>query len=306
MNISLFELNTRYGAPGRIVFREGLGGYPEIAISNQYGTAEVALLGGNVLSYRPTGHSPVLFRSAWQDYERGKEVHGGCPICWPWFGKSGEPGSKSHGFARFCVFEVRGSSYSEEMTEVTLGLRADGDTKSVWNYDFDLEFKVSVSMKLNLSLKTTNTGDKEFLLTEGFHPYFRVMDRDRCEVKGTGGLDYIDARDMSKGTMAGDFGLASEADHVFTLKDEPRHEFALMDNGLGRAIALASSGNRKLVVWNPGPAAKLYDLAEDDWRKFVCVEPATLWRDAGFTLKPGETHTLEAAIQSNLPEPPQA
>lgn len=299
MNINIFELNTRYGAPGRIVFHEGLGGYPEVVLSNQFGTAEVSLLGANVLSYRPTGHSPVLFRSAYKDYVRGKEVHGGCPLCWPWFGKSGEPGSKSHGFARFCVFEVKGSSYSEEMTEIVLGLKSDDETRSVWKNDFDLEYRISVSMKLNLTLTTKNTGTEEMTLTEGFHPYFRVMDRNLCEVKGVEGLEYIDARDMSTHTFAGDFKTDTEADHVIRLKAEPKHEFALIDNGLKRAIALVSDGNKKLVVWNPGPK-EIYDLAEDDWKKFLCVEPATLWRDEAFILKPGESHTLTAAIQSTL------
>ena len=41
------ELNSRYGAPGRIVFREGFAGYPNAVIASKYGTAEIALLGGN-------------------------------------------------------------------------------------------------------------------------------------------------------------------------------------------------------------------------------------------------------------------
>ena len=53
MNID--QLNSRYGAPGRIVFRPGHCGYPNVVLANKYGTAEIALLGANVLSYRPTG-----------------------------------------------------------------------------------------------------------------------------------------------------------------------------------------------------------------------------------------------------------
>ena len=56
------ELNARYGAPGRIVFRDGFAGYPNVVLANKYGSAEIALLGANVLSYRPTGQSEVLFR----------------------------------------------------------------------------------------------------------------------------------------------------------------------------------------------------------------------------------------------------
>ena len=43
------ELNTRYGAPGRIVFRASDSGYPVVALANKYGAAEVSLYGGNVI-----------------------------------------------------------------------------------------------------------------------------------------------------------------------------------------------------------------------------------------------------------------
>ena len=55
------ELNKRYGAPGRIVFRNGPQGYPVVALANQYGSAEISLFGAQVLSYKPTGNFPVLF-----------------------------------------------------------------------------------------------------------------------------------------------------------------------------------------------------------------------------------------------------
>ena len=48
--MTIDELNRRFGAPGRIVFHPGHCGYPEVVISNKFGTAEVALLGANVLS----------------------------------------------------------------------------------------------------------------------------------------------------------------------------------------------------------------------------------------------------------------
>lgn len=294
------ELNTRYGAPGRIVFLAGHGGYPEVVLANKYGTATVSLLGGNTLSYRPTGQSEVVFRTAKRDYNRADKVHCGIPVCWPWFGKSGEPGTQAHGFARLCVFNVRGTQYSDEMTEITLSLKSDDATRALWPHDFDLELKVSVSMKLNLSLKTKNTGKESFLLTEGFHPYFLIGGLDEAYVRGVEGLDFVDARNMSEAVMTGDFSVAKPSDHVITLKDEPKHEFALIDPKLKRAIAIVSTGNRKLVIWNPGSEDGIGDLAPGDSKKFVCVEPATLWRDAAFTIAPRETHTLAVAIQSTL------
>lgn len=296
MNVD--ELNRRYGAPGRIVFHEGLAGYPEVVLSNKYGVAEIALLGGNVLSYRPTGHSPVLFRPAKRDYNRGETVHGGVPVCWPQFGRLAIPGMSAHGFARVCVFSVRGSVYSEDMTEVTLGLKSNEETRRLWPHDFDLELKISVSMKLNLKLTTKNTGRESFAFSAGFHPYLLVRDRDATSIRGLDGCSFVDARVGKQMVQSGSFRMNEAADHVFTLKPELKHEFALFDPGLRRAIAVVSSGGDNAVVWNPGAGHCPADCALDDWRKFVCLEPVTDWPNAAKTLASGESHALTAAIQS--------
>ena len=295
--MTIDELNRRFGAPGRIVFRTGLGGYPEAVLANQYGTAEVALLGANVLSYRPTGIGPVLFRSAKRDYNRGESVHGGIPVCWPQFGRLAIEGMAQHGFARLMPFEVRGTEYSEDVTELTLALRSSAATRELWPHDFDLELKVSVSMKLNLKLTTKNTGDGPFDFSTGFHPYLLVRERDQVVVRGLDGCPFIHAETMREGVQTGDFALTEAKDHAFRLPEAPKHEFALIDASLRRAIAVVSSGNGSAIVWNPGEAQKLPDLADDDWRKFVCVEPITDWPRAGLRLEPGASHVLTAAIQ---------
>lgn len=296
--MTINELNTRYGAPGRIVFRQGHCGYPEVVLANKFGTAEIALLGANVLSYKPTGHAPVLFRPAKRDYNRSDSLHGGIPVCWPQFGRLAVPGMSAHGFARIMPFKVRATQYSEDMTEITLALVSSDETKSLWPYDFDLEVKISVSMKLNLKLATKNTGDVPFEFTAGFHPYFLVRERDSVSLRGLDGCNYIFAEDMSEHRQDGDLAMNTSTDHVYTLKKEIKHEFAIFDPGLKRAVAMVSTGNDCAVVWNPGPSAKLADLEENDWRKFVCVEPVTNWPKALKELKPGEKHELIVAIQS--------
>ena len=298
--MTINELNARFGAPGRIVFHDGFAGYPEVVLAGKYGSAEVALLGANVLSYRPTGHAPVLFRPAKRDYNRGDSFHGGIPVCWPQFGNRFSKDLPQHGFARKMVFEVRSTEYTEEKTEVTLGLRSDAETKKLWPHDFDLELTVTVSMKLNLRLVTKNTGAAPFDFSCGFHPYFLLRDRNGATVKGLDGLDFFNGlTGQADDHQAGDLVMDHATDHIFRLPEAPKHEFAILDAGLKRAIALVSSGNTKTVVWNPGPDDVLPDFEPDDWRKFVCVEPVSDWPGGG-TLAPGATHELLAAIQSTL------
>lgn len=295
MNVE--QLNQRYGAPERIVFRIGHCGYPEVALANKYGVAEVALLGANVLSYRPTGHAPVIFRPARRDYNRGESFHGGIPVCWPQFGRLALPGMAQHGFARIMPFQVRGSTYSDEMTEIVLGISSDGETRALWPHDFDLEVRITVSMKLNLRMTTRNTGSEPFGFSAGFHPYLLVGERDETSVRGLDGAKYVYAEDMSEHVQSGDLAMTTATDHVFSLAPAPKHEFALVDSRLRRAVAVVASGSGSAVVWNPGPGAKLPDFGPDDWRRFVCVEPVTSWPGT-VTLSPGEVHELTAAIQS--------
>ncbi len=298
---SLEELNARYGAPGRIVFRMGHKGHPIAVLANRYGVAEVALLGANTLSYRPTGHAQTLYYSNF-DYNRADEVHGGIPVCWPQFGALALPNMSPHGFARILLFSVRSAKYSEEMTEITLGVSSDDDTRALWPHDFDLEVTVTVSMKLTLKLITKNTGKESFEFTCGFHPYLSVRDRDNTILRGVDGLDYTYAPDMTTGTQHGDMACTKAISHVFTLPAQPKQEFALIDNGLHRALAVVSSGNANEVVWNPGEGRTYKDIPADAYKHFVCVEPVSSWPKALRTLAAGETHELLAAIQSTLPD----
>lgn len=295
------ELNKRYGAPERIVFREGPQGFPVVALANQYGSAEISLYGAQVLSYRPTGSMQVLFTPPNIEFGLDHADHGGIPICWPWFGTNGPEGSYGHGFARRRLWRVAGSEYSEDITEVTLSLDCDDETRRLWPHDFQLQLKVSVSMKLNLGLKTTNVGSEAFEITEGFHPYFLVRDRDAVTVRGVDGCSFCDARKSRTpdAVWTGDLNFNTEYDHVFTVK---KSEFAILDPGLRRAIAIASRGNTKLVCWNPGAVdLPSRNLSGDDWRRFVCVEPATLFKeDSTIKIAPGESHELLMAIQSVL------
>ena len=174
-NADCETLNRRFGAPGRIVFRPSKHDAPIVVLANQYGSAEVALFGAQTLSYRPTGNPPVLYLPhPYDETPAGAEIHGGIPVCWPWFARCGPVGSKLHGVARYARWRVTGSEYSEDVTEVTLALESDAETRKAWPHDFALELKVSVSMKLTLALRATNTGTEAFHVTEGFHPYFLV------------------------------------------------------------------------------------------------------------------------------------
>lgn len=303
-NESCEELNRRYGAPGRIVFRPSADtGAPVVVLANKYGTCEVDLMGARVISYRPTGQSNVLFTpKSMKPTEPGGWTHGGIPVCWPWFSRNGEPGSPAHGMARSQVFTPRASEYSDDATELTLALVSDDETKRAWPYDFDLTVKISVSMSLNVTLNAKNTGTEKFWVTEGFHPYFLVRDASKCRVRGVEGAALCNTLQCSApftaksftGAWKGDLSVDGELDHVFSAPDG---EYGLFDPGLNRTIVVRSRGNKKLIVWRPSSEYDGQNMEKGDNAHMVCVEPATIFRDEGYFLEPGKTHELRMAVQ---------
>ena len=303
MKMTIEELNQRYGAPGRIVFHQGFAGFPNVVLANKYGSAEVALFGANVLSYRPTGHGPVLFRPAKKDAEYKSEdsFHGGIPVCFPMFGNRLNPALPQHGFARKRLFEVRKVEYTEEKTEIVLGIKSDDETRALWKHEFDFEVMISVSMKLNFALKAKNTDKEPWQFSAGFHPYFLIGDRNQLVVRGLDGCDFKDAsgEEIVDGHQTGDLAMTKGYDHIFQMKSAPKHEYALLDQRLKRAIAEVAAGNDCTIVWNPDTAYVVEDHTAEDWKKFVCVEPVSDW-PGGRTLKSGETYELHAAVQAHL------
>ncbi len=53
------------------------------------------------------GYHPVLWLSEQAQFQPGKAIRGGIPVCWPWFGPHpNDPTAKAHGFARTAEWQV--------------------------------------------------------------------------------------------------------------------------------------------------------------------------------------------------------
>ena len=273
-------------------------GMDVMVLSNRFGTATVSLRGAQVRSYKPAGMcEDVLFGPKTMAFEGTKDNRGGIPVCWPWFGRNGEPGSKPHGFARYSLFEIRGQKETDDGTILTLGLKPTDETRKVWPYDFDLEYTIRLGATLDLSLRTRNTDARPVKITEGLHPYWRVSDRRKVRVDGLDGCPYCfaDVSQVADQTWKGTFVPDGHFDHVFTLA---KHEQTITDAGWGRTVVMRGSGYSKIVIWTPDAfqAGQFENLSPEDILHFVCVEPATLFRPDAYTLAPGEEHVLSVTI----------
>lgn len=281
----ILVLNKRFGAAGRIAFREGPGGHPIAVLVAPQGVCEISLYGGHVVSYRPLGHRDALWLSPLAEFEDGKAIRGGIPVCWPWFGKAPEgypAGTPSHGFARRSLWQVIGSEYGTRDTELTLALTNEDATDPAWPYAYQLTLKVTLGDCLTLDLQTRNLADEPVTYGEALHAYLRVGDTRKAELIGVTPEPLTFSDDVTH-------------DVVYPKTDLMA---AIVDPVMERAVLLAADDSSATVVWHPQLDHGLSDVNMEGPRKFICVEPANPHHVGGqITLKPGQAHVLTMRIQ---------
>lgn len=275
-SLDIDTLARRFAIPGQLRLSAGPGGLPMLDIENSAASARVSLYGGQVLTYTPVGDAPLLFLSERAYYAEGKAIKGGIPVCWPWFGADPQDqGRPAHGFARNSLWTLAATKrVSESHTRITMRLGDSNVTRTLWPHAFELLLTVDVGDTLGVTLETRNTGDQPFTITQALHTYFAVAAIDRVSVEGLDGCSYLDkVQDFATSTQAGAVTFGGEVDRVYQGVGSVLH---IVDAGGGRRIRIDAEGSHTAVVWNPWKAisAAMADLADDDYRRLVCVETA--------------------------------
>ena len=280
--LNIDSLNADFRIPGTLHITVGRGGLGMIEVYNSLANAQISLYGGQVLSYCPAGAADdLLFVSERAWFSPGKEIKGGVPICWPWFGVDPDAADLDvqdrgiHGFARTRPWSILATAVLPSgATRVTLGVADDADTRLLWPYHFNLLVEITVGATLTVELITRNAGDRLFHITQGLHSYFRVGDATRVQVLGLAGCDYIDkaagANDVIL-TQDGPLTVAAEVNRIY--ESVPR-VLTLEDPILARRIRISSRHSATTVVWNPwvANARAMADLDDRDYRIMLCVE----------------------------------
>jgi glucose-6-phosphate 1-epimerase len=292
--LDLATLNARFAIPERLRFMDSGSGLPMADICTPLATARVALQGAQVLAWRPDGVAPVLWLSGAAVFEADKAVRGGIPVCWPWFGD--RPGHSAHGFVRTRLWELRETTLdAQDQVRVTLGLRDDATTRTVWDHAFDLELQVSVGSTLQLTLTTHNTGTESFSLTEALHTYFSVSDIRQTTVHGLDGTDYLNkVQGFARAQQRGPVNFTGETDRVYL---HTTANCVIDDADQKRRITVAKAGSHATVVWNPwlDKEKAMPDMAPGGYQRMVCVETVNAGPQP-VTVAPGAQHALSATL----------
>ena len=181
-----------------------------------------------------------------------------------------------HGFARDMEFELR----DQTADSLKFVLRATGETKAKYPFDFELELGYRLSeSNLVVSWKVTNRDEKEMYFSIGGHPAFL------CPIGGDGvQTDYkllFDVDDKITAAIIGDGGTLSARTKEYALKNGMMDIMAdlfdedalIIENNQAHKVSLCGrDGQPYLTVSFDAPLFGLWSPAKKN-APFVCIEP---------------------------------
>jgi len=268
-------------------------GFEYIEIENSSAKAKIALQGAHIFEYARVGEESILWLSEISDFEQGKAIRGGVPICWPWFGFNEDKNLPQHGFARIYMWEFIGSDeVSKSETTLLFRLTHNEQTLKIWNYKFELELKITISKELKMELKTTNLDEADFKISQALHTYFNVSHISEVIIKGLDKKPYLDALTWQKETQEGDIHFKEEVDRVYQEVDT---NIVLVDKN--RELHVKNTNSTSTVIWNPWieKTLRMSAMKEYAYKYFVCIESANAFEDAR-VIEPKKSHIMIAQI----------
>lgn len=250
--------------------------------------------GAHVLDWQPNSDHPLLWLSPRAVTDGTAPIRGGIPVCAPWFAAPDQspamppPGAPAHGLARTRRWELEERA-PQSLTYSFTHRRADDD--GVFPHDFTARVVIQGSEELTVALALVNDDDHPFAVEAALHAYLAVGDVKDITIDGLDGAPYYDAAKGRNAVQKGALSLVGPTDRIY-VSTSPIH---VMDPRWGRRITVDKSGSGTTVVWNPWRegAARIADMGDDDWQRFVCVETANA-RQRAITLWPGHPRRLTA------------
>ncbi len=279
---------------------------PRVDLAHASGArAAVYLQGAHVASWIDAAGTERLFVSARSRYEAGAAIRGGIPVIFPQFADQGP--LPKHGFARTAAWEHAGSGTDPDGAAWALLRLADTDaTRALWPHAFRAELRVALGAhSLAVALRVVNTGGGTLVFTCALHTYLRVDDVRGAVVEGLRGVRYLDKLEGGAAFTEerGAVEAAGEVDRVYVGAPD---RLRVRGAAGGRAVRLEKEGFRDAVVWNPWAegARALPDMADDEYLRMLCVEPANAAEPVH--LAPGEawTGTQRLRVEAAGGDPP--
>jgi glucose-6-phosphate 1-epimerase len=244
--------------------------------------ATVTLYGAHLVSWKSADGKERLFCSAQSAMDGSAAIRGGVPVIFPQFSTRGT--GLRHGFARISNWRpVPGAGRAADgSAQISLALDESDLAPALaaaWPQRFSLTMRFSIhGDELRMAFDVRNTGAEAFSYSCALHSYWLMDDIGNVAIRGV---------------AEGELTLPAKHDHVYF---GIGGDIGLRDGST--ALALEQSGFTDAVVWNPGAAdaAALADMADEEYRRFVCIEPALI---GPATLAPGAAWTGTHRVQAD-------
>lgn len=261
------------------------GALPAVHITAADGAqATVSLFGAHLLSWKTADGKERLFVSSQTPLDGSKAIRGGVPVIFPQFNVRG-PGLR-HGFARVSTWRLSDSGGDGGRSFLEFSLNQDdlsAEHAQAWPHAFELTLRFTLhGDAIDADFKVRNSGATAFPFGVALHTYYDVGHLSATSISGLQHQRYTDHH-LNTATQE------HPALH-FTEKHDRLYQStpALTLNTADATLRLEQQGFSEWVVWNPGQAdaAALVDLADDEYLRFVCIEPARVDQqplDAGAT-----------------------
>jgi len=285
---TLLELSTSFAIPDRLGFALHPSGLVVGHAACQQGQGSFFLHGAHITHFQPARAShPLLFMSKESLFANDKAIRGGIPICFPWFGRSANPGEPAHGWARLANWQVASSNATDDSVTVVM---------ETFQSPFHLRYFIRFGSDLTAEFTATNRSDRELTCEVALHTYFAIGDIDAVSVHGAlEGLPYLDQ-------LTGQMHPAAHQAIRFTEETDRVYQgvartILLVDDAWKRTIEITSEGSRSTVVWNPwiAKSQRMADFGDEEYRSMVCIETANA-KDCRIVLAPEGKSTTRVTL----------
>lgn len=110
-------LNREFGIPNLVEVLSGNDGLPKIRVTAPSASAEIYLHGAQLTSWQPVNAEEVLFLSEHSNWQDGRAIRGGIPVCFPWFrSKADDLSAPAHGVVRTKEWQLESVTESPSLS----------------------------------------------------------------------------------------------------------------------------------------------------------------------------------------------
>ncbi|ATD63049.1 D-hexose-6-phosphate mutarotase [Janthinobacterium svalbardensis] len=240
--------------------------------------ATVTLYGGHLFAWQTSDGQERLFCSRDSALDGSRAIRGGVPVIFPQFGARGT--GMRHGFARVATWQLESTGDADGAAWAQFILHHTDLPDAIaatWPWAFTLRLRVAVQgQSLELNLSVHNTGEQAFPFSAALHSYFAIDQLSEARIGGLQRVRYSDETPQDALQAEELLQFADKLDRIYYQLPGALH----LQSG-SHTLRLEQQGFTDAVVWNPGAqdAAALPDLADDEYQRFICIEPALIQPD---------------------------